>query len=190
MDVFSFQGTHRDGQGISSLFFLAGGFGALQGKDGLAVTPAPSNMSVVPTEIWEILTSVTVEHRVLIADSGGPGTYRGGVGQDVGFRNDTDHPLMVAFLGQRTQFPAKGFLGGAEGQRREYRINGETVHPKGRYLLKPGDRFNILEAGGGGFGPPHDRPIENVMDDVHEGYVSADAALSDYGVDTATATRR
>jgi hypothetical protein len=25
---------------------------------------------------------------------------------------------------------------------------------RSRYLLKPGGRFNILEAGGGGFGPP------------------------------------
>ncbi|MEA2739233.1 MAG: N-methylhydantoinase, partial [Acetobacteraceae bacterium] len=189
MDVFSFQGTHRDGQGVSSLFFLAGGFGALQGKDGLAVVPAPSNMSVVPTEIWENLTSVTVEHRVLIPDSGGPGTFRGGIGQDVGFRNDTAHALMVAFLGQRTQFPAKGFHGGGDGRKREYRINGETVHPKGRYLLQPGDRFNILEAGGGGFGPPGDRPVEHVLQDVSDGYVTPTAALADYGVDIATGSR-
>jgi N-methylhydantoinase B len=189
MDVFSFQGTHRDGQGVSSLFFLAGGFGALHGKDGLAVVPAPSNMQVVPTEIWENLTSVTVEHRVLIPNSGGPGTFRGGIGQDVGFRNDTAHPLLVAFLGQRTQFPAKGFHGGSDGRKREYRINGETVHPKGRYLLQPNDRFNILEAGGGGFGPHADRPVAHVLDDVANGYVTPQAALADYGVDVATGTR-
>jgi N-methylhydantoinase B len=189
MDVFSFQGTHRDGQGLSSLFFLSGGFGASQGTDGLAVTPAPSNMSVVPTEIWENLTSVAVEYRTLIPDSGGPGAARGGIGQDVGFRNDTGNPLMVAFNGQRTEFAAKGFLGGGNGALREYRINGEKVHGKGRFLLQPGDRFNILEAGGGGFGPASERPVALVLEDVRQGFVSAAAALADYGVDVATGER-
>jgi len=189
MDVFSFQGTHKDGHGVSSLFFLAGGFGAAQGTDGLAVTPAPSNMSVVPTEVWENLTSVAVEYRRLIPDSGGPGAARGGIGQDVGFRNDTGHPLMVAFNGQRTEFAAKGFLGGGNGRLRGYRINGETVHGKGRYLLQPGDRFNLEQSGGGGFGPAGGRPVEAVLADVAEGFVSAAAALADYGVDAATGRR-
>jgi N-methylhydantoinase B len=189
MDVFSFQGTHRDGPGVSSLFFLAGGFGAAKGNDGLSVTPAPSNMSVVPTEVWENLTSITVEYRRLVPDSGGPGAARGGVGQDVGFRNDTGHPLMVAFNGQRTEFPAKGFLGGGNGRKREYRVNGELVHGKGRYLTKPGDRFNLVQAGGGGFGPARERPVELVLRDVAEGLVSAERALADYGVDVETGTR-
>lgn len=189
MDVFSFQGTHRDGQGVSSLFFLAGGFGAAKGRDGLAVTPAPSNMSVVPTEIWENLTSVAVEYRKLIPDSGGAGAARGGIGQDVGFRNDTGQPLMVAFNGQRTEFAAKGFHGGGNGALREYRINGEKVHGKGRFLLQPGDRFNILEAGGGGFGPASERPVAQVLEDVRQGFVSPAAAQSDYGVNVTTGTR-
>ena len=189
MDVFSFQGTHRDGPGVSSLFFLAGGFGAGKDNDGLSVTPAPSNMSVVPTEVWENLTSITVEYRRLLPDSGGPGAARGGVGQDVGFRNDTGHNLMVAFNGQRTEFPAKGFHGGGDGQKREYQLNGEIVHGKGRYLTKPGDRFNLVQAGGGGFGPARERPIERVLKDVSEGLVSPEGALADYGVDVVTGTR-
>ncbi len=183
MDVFSVQGTHRDGQGVASLFFLSGGFGALSGTDGLAVTPAPSNMQVVPTEIWENLTSITVEHRVLAPDSGGPGQFRGGLGQDVGFRNDTDHPLMVAFLGQRTSFAARGAHGGGAGALREYRVNGEPVHPKGRYLLAPGERFSIREAGGGGFGPPRARARDKVLEDCREGYITRAAALRDYGIE-------
>jgi N-methylhydantoinase B len=189
MDVFSFQGTHRDGPGVSSLFFLAGGFGAAKDNDGLSVTPAPSNMSVVPTEVWENLTSITVEYRRLLPDSGGPGAARGGVGQDVGFRNDTDHNLMVAFNGQRTEFPAKGFHGGGNGQKREYRLNGEIVHGKGRYLTRPGDRFNLIQAGGGGFGPARNRPVDLLLKDVSEGLVSPESALADYGVDVETGIR-
>ena len=111
MNIFNIQGRHRDGRTIASLFFLAGGFGALKGSTA-AATPAPSNMGVVPTEIWENLTSMTVVKRELLPDSGGAGQFRGGVGQEVVLRNDTGNPLTISFMGQRTEFPAQGFHGG------------------------------------------------------------------------------
>lgn len=48
--------------------------------------------------------------------------------------------------------------------------------------LKKGDSFMIRSGGGGGFGDPHQRPAERVAFDVIEGYISVDAARSDYGV--------
>lgn len=183
MNIFNVQGTHRDGGGVASLYFLAGGFGALMGMDGAPTTPAPSNMGVVPNEVWENLTSMAVEKRVLLADSGGPGKWRGGVGQAVVLVNDTEHLLTVAFMGQRTQFPALGFHGGKPGRLREYRINGELVHPKGRYVLKPGDVITMHEAGGGGFGDPRERPLSKVLEDVENGFVTIHGALRDYGVE-------
>jgi len=183
INVFNVYGTRRDGRGIGSLYFLAGGFGALDGMDGASATPAPSNMGVVPTEVWEHLTSMTVERRALLADSGGAGASRGGVGQETVLRNDTGHPLTVALMGQRTQWPALGFHGGKPGGLRAYWINGERVHPKGRYVLKPGDVITIHEAGGGGFGDPRERPIGKVVEDVMNGFVTAEAAARDYGVE-------
>ena len=182
MNIFNVQGKHRDGRGIASLFFLAGGFGALKGLDGAPTTPAPSNMGVVPTEVWENLTSMTVEKRELLADSGGAGRFRGGVGQEVVLRNDTGNLMTVSFMGQRTQFAALGFYGGKPGRLREYRINDTIGHPKGRYVLKPGDVVVIHEAGGGGFGDPHQRPTESVLADVKKGLVTVEGALRDYGV--------
>jgi N-methylhydantoinase B len=182
MDIFNVQGTHRDGHDVASLYFLAGGFGALNGIDGAPTTPAPSNMGVVPTEMWENMTSMTVEKRALLADSGGPGQFRGGVGQEVVLRNDTGNLLTVSFMGQRTQFPARGFHGGKSGRLRQFRINGEIAQAKGRYVLKPGDVVTIYEAGGGGFGNPRQRSIDAVVSDVINGLVSVDGALSDYGV--------
>ena len=182
MNVFSVQGTHANGSGISSLFFLAGGFGAAQGDDGLSVTPAPSNMTVVPSEVWESLTSVSVLSRRLLPDSGGPGEFRGGLGQEVVFRNDSGHLLTTAFLGQRTTFPAKGFVGGGMGQPRRYFVDGEPVHPKGRHVLQPGSTFTTHEAGGGGFGDPAARAPAAVLEDVRQGFVSVEGAKRDYGV--------
>jgi N-methylhydantoinase B len=182
MNIFNVQGRHRNGRGFASLFFLAGGFGAQDGLDGTPTTPAPSNMGVVPTEVWETLTSMTVVKRELLADSGGAGQFRGGVGQEVVLRNDTGHPLTVSFMGLRTRFPARGMHGGAQGGLRRYLVNGNAVDPKGRYVLDGGDVVVIHEAGGGGFGEPRLRSREALMEDVRRGLVTAQGAKRDYGV--------
>lgn len=181
MNIFNVQGKHRDGRDVASLFFLAGGFGAHDGLDGAPTTPAPSNMGVVPTEVWENLTSMTVVKRELLADSGGPGKFRGGVGQEVVLRNDTGNLLTVSFMGLRTQFPAVGFHGGKAGGVRRYMIDGKEAHPKGRYVLAPGAIVVIHEAGGGGFGDPHDRAPASVEDDIRKGLVTPEGAKRDYG---------
>lgn len=182
MNIFNVHGTNRAGAHFTSLFFLAGGWGAMQGNDGAPTLPGPSNMMVVPAEIWENLTNITVEKRALLTDSGGAGEARGGVGQEVRFRNDSGHPLTLAFLGLRTEFPAKGFHGGKPGRRREYFINDLPAAPKGRHLLQPGDTFTTFEAGGGGFGDPLMRERRLVEADVAAGLVSAEAARDIYGL--------
>jgi N-methylhydantoinase B len=182
LNLMNFQGTHREGRGISSIYFASGGFGALQGMDGAAVTPSPSNMTGTPIEVWENLTSMTIIKKVLKPDSGGPGRFRGGLGQEILLRNDTEHDLTVSCLAGRTEFPPLGMHGGKPGKPREYRINGRKVHPKGRYILKPGDIIRTLEAGGGGFGDPMSRPTEKVLEDVNQGFVTVKGALADYGI--------
>jgi N-methylhydantoinase B len=182
MNVFNVVGRHDNGDRIASQFFLSGGMGALQGTDGLAVTPAPSNMKVVPTEVWENLTGVSITRREVLPDSGGPGEFRGGVGQRVEFRNDSPHPLSVAFFGQRTSFAARGLFGGGEGAPRTYLVDGRPVDPKGLYVIEPGGSFATLEAGGGGYGDPLRREPGKVLADVREGEVTPDGALRDYGV--------
>ena len=88
----------------------------------------------------------------------------------------------MSFMGLRTSYPAKGFLGGRDGALRHYAINGKPAHPKGRYVLQPGDIVTLHEAGGGGFGDPKNRSTSAVLDDVRNGFVTLDGALRDYGV--------
>jgi len=150
-------------------------------------------MTVVPTEVWENLTGIAIERRALLPDSGGPGEWRGGAGQEVVFRNDTPGLVDVALMGQRTRFAARGYLGGSDGRLREYLRDGATVAAKGRHLLvAPGDRIVMREAGGGGFGDPRRRDPARVLDDVRAGPVSVEAARRDYGVevDVAAETAR
>ena len=49
-------------------------------------------------------------------------------------------------------------------------------------MLKPGDAFMIRSGGGGGYGAPLSRSIEEVAEDVRQGYVSIKAAAEHYGV--------
>ena len=45
----------------------------------------------------------------------------------------------------------------------------------------PGDRVRVFTAGGGGYGDPTQRNPERLLDDVLNGYISAEAAASEYG---------
>jgi N-methylhydantoinase B len=185
MNLLTVQGTHRDGRPVSTLYFAAGGFGALRDHDGPEVLPAPSNMAVVPVEVWETLTSTTIESKRLLPDSGGAGKARGGLGQEVIIRNDSGNLLTVLCMANRTEFEAKGFAGGQAGLLRELRLDGVTIDPKGRHQAVAGARITLIEAGGGGYGDPRERAREDVLRDVRYGFISAAAACEQYGFDAA-----
>ena len=184
LNLINVQGRTREGRGVSSIFFASGGFGALAGLDGAAATPGPSNMTGTPIEVWEGLTGMTVERKALLPDSGGAGRFRGGLGQTITLRNDSGHPLTVSCLAGRTEFPPLGILGGKPGRSREIRINGKVVHPKGRYVLAPGDIIETTDAGGGGYGDPVLRDPAAVQADLRSGAVTTDGARRDYQYDS------
>jgi N-methylhydantoinase B len=181
MNLVNFQGTRRDGRAFSTLYFAAGGYGALQRLDGWCTLPHPSNMATVPVEVWETLTHTTIESKRLLPDTGGPGQWRGGLGQEVILRNDTGNLVTTLGMGNRTMFPARGLFGGGDGALRAHSIDGKTVHAKGRNELEPGQRMRIVEAGGGGFGDPKSRAAAAVAEDVAQGYVTAASAREVYG---------
>ncbi len=182
LNLINVQGRTREGQGVSSIFFASGGFGALKGIDGAPCTPSPSNMTGTPVEVWENLTGTFVESKALVADSGGAGRFRGGLGQKIELRNDSPYPMTLSCLAARTVFPAQGVLGGKPGRVREIQLNGKSVHPMGRYILQPGDRITTFEAGGGGYGDPKLRDARAVAADLEASFVTPDAAARDYGM--------
>jgi N-methylhydantoinase B len=183
-NLLNVNGRHRDNRAFTTLHFSTGGFGAMSGLDGADATPAPSNMRVMPTEIWEIETGILVERRSLRPDSGGAGQFRGGLGQEIIMRNDTGNPLTVVTMGRRSDFPPLGLLGGKPGALSQYRINGKTVRAKGRYVLAPDDVIEIYNAGGGGYGPPEQRAMEQIKSDLAQGYITPEGASRDYGFST------
>lgn len=181
MNLVNFQGTRRDGRPFTSLYFASGGYGALKGLDGWSTLPHPSNMAVVPVEVWEALTHTTIVDKRLVADSGGPGQWRGGLGQEVRVRNDTGHILVSLGMGNRTVHPAKGLFGGGDGTLRHHEVDDKPVHAKGRVELQPSQVMRIVEAGGAGYGDPKARDRAAVASDVENGFVTASAAEKVYG---------
>ena len=170
------------GEAASIQYFLAGGLGAMDGLDGHNTTPSPTNNAVVASEVWENETGMTVDFRRLLPDSGGPGTWRGGLGQVAQMTNTSDHAKTFFLFGMRTDFPAQGFAGGGSGAPRRFEVDGQPVPPKGKLVLQPGQTFTVYEAGGGGYGDPKQRPAQMVLADVQKGAVSTKAAKQDYGV--------
>jgi len=168
---------------FSYTWFSAGGTGALKGQDGLSATAYPSGIAGVPVEVIETLAPLVIRRRELRADSGGPGTFRGGLGQTMEIEVLTDEPYIFAGLYERINFPAPGLHGGQMGHTgRLLTSNGIDLKSKISSRL-PEDTVVTLEMpGGGGFGSPMLRDPVQVLDDVRNGYVSPESARDDYGV--------
>jgi len=181
LDLINVQGRDRAGEPVSSVFFAAGGFGALRGIDGASCCPGPSNITGTPIEVWETVTGLFVARKEFIVDSGGPGRYRGGLGQCIEMRNDTGHPMTMSILSACTEFAPSGVLEGRPGQLRRVLVNGRPVHSMSRYVLQPGDTLTTFEAGGGGYGPPAQRSPEAIASDIVAGFVSLEGARREYG---------
>jgi N-methylhydantoinase B len=182
-----FYGRRSDGRPWHSVIIRGGGMGAGAANDGNYVYIFPANGANTPVEIFESDTPLIVEKRELIADSGGPGKMRGGLGKREIFKvpDDKFAPLAPVNLGiqaGRYIYPPEGLFGGRPGARAQFLINGSPGNPYGLTQLQPGDVVTIDAPGGGGYGNPYDRDAEMLAGDIAEGYVSSDGARNDYGV--------
>jgi N-methylhydantoinase B len=182
-----FYGKRNDGRPWHSVIIRGGGMGASSVSDGNYVYIFPANGANTPVEIFESDTPLLVERRELLADSGGPGRMKGGVGQREVFKVPDDQyaplpPVNLGIQAGRHMHPPEGLFGGKLGAKAQFLVNGVSGNPFGLTQLKPGDVVTIDAAGGGGCGNPLDRDPEKVERDVVEGYVSLERAREDYGV--------
>lgn len=162
--------------------FMLGGTGARPTKDGLNTTGFPSGVGGVPTEVVETKTPLLQQHRQLRMDSGGPGKWRGGLGQEFSTAHLGDGQWSVSGMVDRTKFAPDGLDGGQPGAIGEFQLDHQSVPPKTIMWMEPGATVQMNPPGGGGFGNPFDRDPQHVLDDVVNGYVSIESASQDYGV--------
>jgi len=163
--------------------FQVGGTGARPSKDGLNAVGFPSGVAGVPAEVIESLSPVVLQQRQLRPNSGGAGTWRGGLGQLTEFARRGEGQWSVSSIADRTVYPAPGLVGGQAGAVGELVLsNGSRPNPKALLDLKTEDTVHINLPGGGGYGNPFRRDPEKVRWDVIEGYITAEAAQKNYGV--------
>ena len=168
---------------------MIGGGGARPGKDGidgcdaslgfLKTTPAETLESEVP--------AIVVRRFHLVADSAGPGRWRGGHAVRLDLQVLRPEGQITARGMERLRFQPWGVAGGKAGATGRVVLNPGTPQeravPKIDLLaLAPGDVLSIRTPGGGGHGDPLERPAEQVLADVNAGLVTPAHARDAYGV--------
>jgi len=163
--------------------FHAGGTGARPGADGLSATAFPSGVKNVPIEVNEAVSPILVWRKEYRQDSGGPGEFRGGLGQIMEVGTLDTAPFAISAYYDRIDHPPRGREGGHNGAAGTVTLkSGGKLRGMGQQTVGQHDRVIISMPGGGGLGSPRRRAVEAVAQDVREGFISAEAARRDYGV--------
>ena len=183
----SFGGYHPDRKAWVYLEFNndgpRGGGPYIDGADGLA---APiHNMANTPIESIEADQPLLVEQFGLVADTGGAGKYRGGLGIVRQFRVLAEEATFQ-LRSDRTDFLPWGAEGGKPGTPTKNYLNPDTENRElpGKHLmtLKKGDVYRLIQAGAGGYGDPLDRDAAAVLEDVRQEKLTVDHVRREYGV--------
>ena len=164
-------GVREDGRTYTNVLFYNGGMGATGRKDGESVLSWPSNISSTPVEVAERNSPLFFHYKRMRSGSGGAGRFRGGLGQDILMESESEAPIAMVFMAERTKFPAPGFAGGADGGRGDVRINGRSINHRRQYILKRGDQVLVSTPGGGGYGSRFERDRKLAQRDRALGYV-------------------
>lgn len=166
--------------------FTAGTWGGRPWADGLQGNSNMfANMASQSAEVMEAEQPVRILAYELIQDRAGPGRFRGGVP----YRRDielTEREAVLQIRSDRRKIRPYGLYGGRPGRPSANILNphrnAQSLESKVTTTLHRGDVIRHEWAGGGGWGDPLERPPAEVLRDVHNEYVSPEAARRDYGV--------
>jgi N-methylhydantoinase B len=182
-------GRHPE-SGDDSVCYLwnEGGQGSRSHKDGnsfqLMIFGAGATNQ--PVEVLERILPIRYTKCEAVPDSCGHGRFRGGCGMDRSFEAVED--IIVTMHGDRAEVTPFGLGGGWNGAANrlvqnpgtpdEVSLGMDTVS-----LRAPaGTKFLFTSNGGGGFGPPHERDVERVLQDIRAEFITPAVAEEVYGV--------
>ena len=198
-DANWFVASCTDAEGKTDVFsdLPAGGWGGTPYSDGMNVTMDPlGNCMNMAAETAELFFPIAYEAFELRKDSAGAGQYRGGLGS----------VFKVRFFGggelgmetSRTLAGSPGAAGGlASAVQRSSHIRADgTLDVIGgidddgnwhnpllaSHKFGADETFMFESTGGGGWGNPRKRSVQDVLEDVLDEYISIDAAKNLYGV--------
>ncbi|MBI2849362.1 MAG: hydantoinase B/oxoprolinase family protein [Chloroflexi bacterium] len=167
------------------------GAGAACGFDGWSHIGPVSSMGgarAPDPELYEIVTNYRLLEYEYQPDSGGPGKWRGGLGVHNRWMITMDGVRGANIGGGvRDETATFGLIGGKGSPKARLslqRADGTVRTPDVNTLfsLNKGDIFEIRSSGGGGYGPPWERAIDKVWEDVRNEVVSVESARQDYSV--------
>ncbi len=178
----------RSGRWFSQYEIFNGGCGARPDHDGpSAMDDLVVNVMNGPVEALETEFPMRIESYELVPDSGGPGTFRGGLGTKRTWRILADNST-VNLRTDRFRFSSPGLFGAKPAMPSHAVLNPGTDAERpltskvAGLRLKKDDRVAWQLGGGGGYGDPMQRDPTLVTRDVQMGYVTRNAAREDYGV--------
>lgn len=142
-----------------------------------------SGIRSMPIEVWEARRPSIVEKFEFARDSGGAGRHRGGCGVDIFYRVERDSHVTLPW--DRTTMPPWGLDGGHDARANRISVrhcDGTRVDYQKvtDLLLCSGEVLELRTGGGGGYGACRERDPAAVQEDVADGVVSLEAAMSFY----------
>jgi len=183
-----FAGTDpRTGNGYVYLETLGGGMGARptgDGKDGVQV--GITNTSNLPVEAIEMEYPLRVEEYSLVADSGGAGKFRGGMGLRR-VVSPVGHDCLFNGAGERFSNRPWGLGGGRPGGSGRFVLKGGAMAPRrlddkpSGVTVTPDQRIVVETPGAGGWGEPWERAPEALTEDRRSGKFSHAFLRENYG---------
>jgi N-methylhydantoinase B len=207
----SLGGYDAAGRPFVYLEFLHGSWGGRQGRDGIDASASVTvNFSNTPIELVEAQYPLRVERYGFLPDTGGAGTFRGGLGlvKELLF---LEHEATLQVRADRQRFQPYGLAGGAPGApgasfvaragpaagpaaggiappgtatgpATDEAATWERLPAKTLLTVRRGDRFRHHLPGAGGWGPSLARDPRRVLDDVLAEKVTPEHARQAYGV--------
>lgn len=178
--ILHFGGKTSKGQRFVTSQILVGGNGASVNGDGTDVIEVDvTNCMNIPAEALELEAPIRVHRASFMPDSGGAGTWRGGLGAALEYEI-LDGEVTITYRGERHFCPAAGTAGGEPGKPAAAEIlrgDGavEIIPSKQVARLMTGDRLHIRTAGGGGYGDPTNRDATRIQADIEDGKISPPA---------------
>ena len=180
-------GKREGGGDFTAIELSSGAWGATGMGDGPdAMRYGVGNAGHIPLEADELENPFLFERYEIVQDTGGAGRFRGGNGFCRSFRVLADQ-ISVTLCADRHRSGPPGVHGGRPGASAVYYIQLESgevqrLSSKTAYVPVPrGSVVHLQSAGGGGVGDPQERDRDDIIRDVRNGYVSAEAASASYG---------
>ncbi len=171
---------------------LKGGSGAVQGCDGydhIGLINCAGGILAQDPEMFELQTPNFIVKHEYASDSAGAGRWRGGLGVETIVKFGGEKSKGVVFGdGVDDETRAFGLFGGKVGSINdmEFRFPDGSCHKaKSKEIVSDIPKGTIMRqvaGGGGGYGEPYLRPVEQVVKEVRNGTLSLKKAKEDYGV--------